>query len=104
MTPEGRVKEAIKKRLKKMGVHVYYFFPLTGGYGKSGVPDIICCIHGRFVGIECKSGSAKPTELQKAQLQKIHIAGGLTFVVNELNFSGVMDTLETLNTIWKSNE
>jgi Holliday junction resolvase len=102
MTPEGRVKEAVKKRLKKMGV--YYFFPMTGGYGKSGVPDIICCIHGRFVGIECKAGSAMPTKLQEAQLLKLEQAGGLAYVVREANLLEVMEALESLSIIWKANE
>jgi hypothetical protein len=39
MTPEGKVKKKIVEQLKALGC--YYFFPATGGYGKSGVPDIV---------------------------------------------------------------
>ena len=38
MTPEAKVKKKIVEQLKALGC--YYFFPATGGYGKSGVPDI----------------------------------------------------------------
>ena len=38
MTPEGKVKKKVVEQLKQLGC--YYFFPATGGYGKSGVPDI----------------------------------------------------------------
>ena len=80
-TPESKVKAAVVKILKANDV--YYFFPATGGYGRSGVPDIICCLKGRFVAIECKAGNNKPTELQLRELHKIHKANGITFVINE---------------------
>ena len=53
-TPEGKVKDAVKKILKSL--NIYYFMPATGGYGRSGVPDIVCCVKGLFVAIECKAG------------------------------------------------
>ena len=61
MTPEKKVKNEIVKILKSMGV--YYFYPVASGYGASGVPDIVACINGRFVGIECKAGKGEPTAL-----------------------------------------
>ncbi len=39
MTPEAKVKKKVVAHLKTLGA--YYFYPVTGGYGKSGVPDII---------------------------------------------------------------
>ena len=35
MTPEAKVKRVITKQLKEMGA--YYFYPATGGYGRSGL-------------------------------------------------------------------
>ena len=46
MTPEAKVKKVVVKHLKQM--EAYYFFPATGGYGKSGVPDIVGCYKGRM--------------------------------------------------------
>jgi hypothetical protein len=80
-TPESKVKAAVVKILKAN--NVYYFFPATGGYGRSGVPDIICCLHGRFVAIECKAKGNKPTELQLRELHKINKSNGITFVIDE---------------------
>jgi hypothetical protein len=80
-TPESKVKSAVVKILKDYGV--YYFFPATHGYGRSGVPDIICCYNSLFMGIECKAGKGKTTTLQEKELSKIRDAGGITFVVNE---------------------
>jgi Holliday junction resolvase len=84
MTPEAKVKARVVKLLKEH--NIYYFFPATHGYGRSGVPDIICCFNSLFMGIECKATAKnKPTALQEKELRKIREAGGVTFVVNEDN-------------------
>jgi Holliday junction resolvase len=69
MTPEAKVKKKVVAQLKEMGA--YYFYPVTGGYGASGVPDIVGCYRGMFFGIECKAGSNKPTPLQDKNLTDI---------------------------------
>lgn len=91
MTPEGRVKRTVTNQLKDLGA--YYFFPATGGYGRSGVPDIIGCLHGKFFGIECKAGKNKPTALQEKNLSDINTAGGFALVVNEENMADVREIL-----------
>jgi Holliday junction resolvase len=83
MTPEAKVKARVVKLLKEH--NIYYFFPATHGFGRSGVPDIICCFNSLFMGIECKAGKNKPTALQEKEMRKIREAGGVTFVINEDN-------------------
>lgn len=80
-TPEGKVKKQVVELLKEAGV--YYFFPVTGGFGRSGVPDIVCCWNGRFLAIECKAGDNQPTALQEREMNRIQNAGGDAFVINE---------------------
>jgi Holliday junction resolvase len=86
-TPEKKVKDKVKKVLDKLGC--YYFFPATGGFGKSGVPDIIICFKGHFVAIECKAGDNKPTALQEMNMKKIKESGGDAIVINEVNVNDV---------------
>lgn len=86
-TPEGRVKDKVTKLLKSH--NVYYFFPVTGGYGVSGIPDIVCCHNGRFIAIECKAGKNKTTALQDRQLEMIRQSGGIALVINEENIHEV---------------
>ena len=93
-TPEGLVKNKVVKQLKALGA--YYFYPVTGGYGGSGVPDIVGCYRGCFFAIECKAGKNKPTPLQAKNINDIAAAGGLVWVVNEENVSDVSDTLTKL--------
>ena len=90
-TPEGKVKDKVVKILKQYGV--YYYFPVTGGFGMSGIPDIICCHNGRFIAIECKAGKNKTTALQDAHLARIRAAGGVAVVINEENVNGLAETI-----------
>ena len=93
MTPEAKVKKVVVQQLKDIGA--YYFYPVTGGYGRSGVPDIIGCYQGLFFGIECKAGKNKPTPLQEKNLKEISEAGGLALVINEENMRMTRELLET---------
>ncbi len=87
MTPEAKVKKKVVAQLKQMGA--YYFYPVTGGYGFSGVPDIVGCHKGIFFGIECKAGSNKPTALQDKNLSDIKKQKGIAVVINEENMDDI---------------
>lgn len=87
MTPEGRVKEAIKKILKDHGI--YYCMPLGTAMGRRGVPDFVCCYEGNFVGIEAKAGRGRCTKLQLLEHEKIRKAGGVVLVINETGLAAM---------------
>ena len=89
-TPESKVKAKVIKQLQAIGA--YYFSPVTGGYGRSGVPDIVACINGRFIGIECKAGKGVTTALQEKNLEAIRQSGGKALVINE-------DTVDSLTAL-----
>ena len=82
-TPEKKVKEKVKKILKK--INAYHCMPSTGGYGASGVPDILVCYKGRFIGIETKANGNRPTALQFKHLEDIQKSGGISLVIDETN-------------------
>lgn len=84
-TPERKVKKKVIDFLKSMGA--YYTMPVASGFGNAGVPDILCCYEGKFIGIECKANGGKPTKLQLSNLQAIRDAGGLAFIVDEHNLN-----------------
>lgn len=93
-TPEGKVKSRITAHLKRLGA--YYFYPATGGFGRSGVPDIVGCFHGHFFAIECKAGKNKPTRLQEKELGKIRGSSGAAWVINEEGVDDVPRLLHNL--------
>jgi len=87
LTPEKKVKTKVVAILKEFGA--YYFYPVTGGYGASGVPDIVGCYNGKFFAVECKAGKGKTTALQDKNINQIHQQGGKAIVVNEDNIEDV---------------
>lgn len=93
-TPEKRVKDKVVAILKDEGV--YYFFPATHGYGRSGVPDIVACVDGLFLGIECKAGTNKPTALQVREIETIRRAGGHAVVANEENWEMIRPLVRSM--------
>tara|TARA_R100001126_G_C4853959_1_gene163503 strand:+ start:321 stop:620 length:300 start_codon:yes stop_codon:yes gene_type:complete len=95
MTPEAKVKKKVVRILKE--ADAYYFYPVTGGFGRSGVPDVVACYKGRFIGIECKAGKNKPTPLQQKNLDDITKEGGLAYVINEDNVNLVEVVIQKLN-------
>lgn len=95
LTPEGRVKEAVKRFLKSRGV--YYFMPMQNGFGVVGVPDFVCCSSGRFIAIETKAPGnlATTTANQDRQIAAIRAAGGAAVVVDDVQqLPPIFDWLE----------
>lgn len=50
----------------------------------AGIPDLVGCIDGRFVGLEVKLPGGEPTKLQAATLKAIRRAGGVGEVVTSI--------------------
>jgi Holliday junction resolvase len=77
---EKTFENKIKKFLDDRGA---YFIKYWAGaqYTKSGIPDILACINGYFVGVEVKAQNGKPSEIQLFNIKKINNAGGFAFVL-----------------------
>jgi len=95
MTPEAKVKKHVKAILDEL--KVYHFSPMQNGMGRAGIPDIIACHGGKFIGIECKAGNNKPTALQERELNRILNAGGEAYVINEENIEQLREELIWMN-------
>ena len=81
MTPEGKVKDEIKKYLRS--INAYYFMPVQTGYGSTTL-DFLVCHQGRFYGIEAKKPGGKARPLQVAVMNLIEAAGGTAFVADNV--------------------
>ena len=90
-TPEVKVKKQIRKMLDEAGA--YYAMPIGTGYGNSGVPDFLICHRGRFIAVEAKAGSNKPTALQELHMERIRSNGGTALVINEDNLQELKELL-----------
>lgn len=50
----------------------------------NGVPDIICCYKGLFIGLELKQEKGRATDLQMKKLKSINDAGGIGLIIKSL--------------------
>lgn len=75
MAQEKNFENRIKDFLKRQGC---WFVKYWGGgqYTKKGVPDILACCNGRFLGIEVKAEKGRASPLQHYNLTQIDKAGG----------------------------
>ena len=94
-TPEAKVKKKIRALLTEYGV--LFFSPVTGGYGVSGVSDIIALHNGTFIAIEAKADATKkPTELQKKFLGQVLESGGFPLVIHKDNLADLRKLMEDI--------
>lgn len=56
------------------------FFWKASDRFQKGIPDIIVCVQGNFVGIELKTAVGSPSAQQKIFIKKINNAGGVAAV------------------------
>lgn len=56
-----------------------------GMYGTAGIPDVICCLRGKFIAFEAKVPGNKPTRLQEKTIERINGCGGIAKVVYTLD-------------------
>jgi hypothetical protein len=76
---EKNFENRLKRWLESQGVwHVKFF---ANRNTRAGVPDILACINGRFVGIELKGPNGKPSPLQVYHCGKITESGGIAVIV-----------------------
>ncbi len=79
-TPEGKVKDRVKKLLKSYGA--YYHMVVTNGMGAPTL-DFIGCYLGRFFAIETKAHDKYMTARQEITATVIRDAGGVVFLIND---------------------
>lgn len=75
MAAEKSFENRIKKFLEEKDC--WYVKYWGGGlYTKTGIPDLLVCCGGKFIGIEIKAPNGKPSPLQIYNLKKIDESGG----------------------------
>ena len=95
MAQEKSFENKIKKFLDEQGAwHVKFF---ANSFTKSGIPDILACVNGYFVGIEVKAQNGTPSELQLYNVRKIREAGGFAMVLYPSAFNRFTSFIEDLN-------
>lgn len=78
---EKAIENQIKECLAGMKKNVWFFKHAASASMKVGIPDIICCIKGHFVGIEVKQANGHQSDAQKVCEKNILEAGGEYWLV-----------------------
>lgn len=76
---EKTYENKVKKHLQSVGAWEVKFFGCA--YTRAGVPDVLSCYKGKFIGIEVKADTGKPSQLQLHEIEQIKLAGGKAFVL-----------------------
>lgn len=79
MAKEKQFETKVKRYIEEKGGYQVKFF--ANRMTKKGVPDILSCVNGYFVGVEVKAPDGSPTELQIYNVKKIRKAGGFAMVL-----------------------
>lgn len=92
--PEARISRAIQDELKRQGI---FCFKVHGGPNQmAGLPDILACVDGRFVGFEVKTpDKRKNTSARQDYVHElITESGGVAVVVCSVREAvGIVDEL-----------
>lgn len=79
MAEEKRFENKVKRFLKDKGC--WNLKTWSNGVQRSGVPDLLVCCNGRFIGVELKASNGRPSDLQLHNLKTIDAAGGFAILL-----------------------
>ena len=71
---EKQFENRAKDFLKEQGCWFVKYWA-GAAYTKTGIPDLLVCCNGYFVGVEIKAERGKPSELQLWNIKRIQEAG-----------------------------
>lgn len=94
MADEKTFENKIKRYLVSQGIYYFKFF--ANRMTRAGIPDLICCVNGYFVGIEVKAQTGKPSELQLYNVEEIRKSGGFCVVVYPSGYDKLVKFIEDL--------
>lgn len=62
----------------------------ANGITKTGVPDLLYCYKGKYVGLEVKKENGKRSDIQQWNINEIRKAGGQAFIIKPSDFTNEM--------------
>lgn len=81
---EKTFENQVKKFLKDEGCWTLKTW--SNGIQRKGIPDLLVCCNGYFLGVELKNEVGKASELQLWNVQKIRESGGFAYVLYPSGF------------------
>ncbi len=84
MQPERRLVQKIVTYLESQGARSFKIHGEEGSYQEAGIPDLLVCWRGRFIGLEVKMPGNTPSPIQEKVLREIKQSGGKGEVVSSV--------------------
>ena len=75
---EKNIENRIKTYLRSKGAYCVKYH--GNQFSQVGVPDLLVCYKGMFLGIEVKNETGRTSPLQDVNIKQIEKAGGISFV------------------------
>lgn len=84
-TPETTLKNKARTLFKSYGKDLWWFKVLGSEGQKSGVPDCVGCLRGKFFAVELKVEPYTPSPKQLWEIDQIRLAGGESEVIYDID-------------------
>lgn len=68
----------------------------SNGVQRDGVPDLLVCCNGYFLGVELKAENGKPSALQIWNIEQIRASGGIALVLYPNQFENFKHMINLL--------
>lgn len=95
MNPETKIQNDIVSYLKKNRILVWR---ISDPYLMAGFPDLLVCYQGRFVALEVKTDTGRPTGQQEFIMKMINEQGGIAKIVRSVeDVKNIIKTISTTN-------
>jgi hypothetical protein len=96
MTSEKSFENKVKTFLGEQGC---WFVKYWGGgaFTKAGIPDLLICCNGYFIGAELKAEHGRPSALQIWNINEINKSGGFGMILYPDDFERFKDFIRALN-------
>lgn len=91
---EKQFETKVKAYLTKQ--NCWFLKTWSNGVQRVGVPDLLVCCNGHFLGIELKASNGKPSKLQLYNIEQIRKAGGMAFLLYPDKFYLLQDLITDL--------
>ena len=94
MAEEKNLENRAKKFIELYGGWQVKYF--ANGFTKTGIPDVLACVNGRFVAVEVKSSAGRPSALQIHHLKQIDESGGYSILLYPETYELFKDFIKAL--------
>lgn len=92
---EKDFEKQVKAYLAEQGC--WFLKTWSNGIQREGIPDLIVCCNGYFLGIELKNETGEPSKLQLRSIAQIRKAGGIAIVLYPDKFHMLKGLITSLN-------